>query len=681
MKMSYNSRSILFLVIIQIITLQGLFGQSSDFDTNAISLKIKEDHNWMMLASVNSLSENERQYLQPELEQLVVIYTLFPDFNWGNYGEWGDWSGYPNSERTPNLRREWGISYACGYDPVSKEGIPLSLHGMREQDGYEQAITIKTLFPRIVDLFKQGQHGNATRVIGAISHGIQDAATFPDFQALHRSSTFKWCNEIGIKGYNPIKLGETPDEAVNTIIERIRQMTKFVYKHVHDIRRAMKDNNWEQDKKLRVECANEAAKLVADLIHTSIILAGEKIPNINPFNINLVVNGDCEQGDFGEPSPKGWVAYWNDPKDRIGILDWEGRVERNQNLWRSGGRSLKMMWASKDGLEWRQTWDVAPIVQSGEYYKATAWAKTVDASGRNILVIEFYSANTDLISSKESPSIIGNTEWSKLEVQAQVPSGAVRMRVILRSLSNEGAVWFDDIELIRIKPGLSSNEPVSKPKPEVLMFQLSFEEGKGVAAIDSSIFKNGPNVLISDDAPFDLHTSDGYIGSALKFDGVDDFVECPAHRDIDVQCPKDAMTLSLWLYANDYRDAVIVCKEQYPLGEKTKGYRLELCKNGKLRFSIHTELGKVFCESSNSIPKRKWVQIIAIRTKDNMLKIYNDGEAGKIIHASGAFRPAAFSSSSDAPSHLYIGSDTGLNNFLSGKIDEFKLYNEVLENK
>lgn len=665
------------LISILVLGIQFSFGRLSDIVEHAIISKIPDDdHCWMMLSSIKALSEEERQYLQPELELLVVLFTKFPDHNWGNYGEWGGWSGYPNLERTPNLRREWGISSACGYNPVSREGIPLSLHGQRS--GFEQ--TIKILFPRIVALFKNGQHGNAVRVIGVISHGIQDAATFPDFQAVHRSSVYsKWINGIELNNYIPNNLGDSPDKAADKLIDKINQMIQFVDKQAQDIRCAMKNNNWELERQLRIECANEASKIVADLIHTSIILSGKKILSPTPFNINLVVNSDVEESDNGEPSPRGWVSHWNDPKDRIGILDWEGRVPRNQNLWRSGRRSLKMMWASENGLEWRQTWDVATMVKGGEYYKASAWAKTVDATGQNILVMEFYAANTDLISSNESNSIIGSTEWSQLEVQAQVPVEAVRMRVVLRSISNEGAVWFDDIEVMRIESELSNMEPVSEIKPEVLMFQLSFDEGKGVTAIDSSIFKNGPNVLISGDAPIDLHTPEGFIGSALKFDGVDDFVECPAFPDRDVHCPDGAMTLSLAMWADDYRDAVIVCKEQYPLGEQTRGYRLELCRNGKLRFTIHTELGKVYCESAKIISKNQWVQVIATRTKKNMLRIYVDNEQGEAVQAQGAFRPAFFSKSSDAPSHLYLGSDTGCSQFFSGKLDEFKVYSKVFE--
>ncbi len=668
-------KSISLIVISQIIMLPVLSAGTSGFNPDSISLKIHEDHNWMMLASVGVLSEKERQYLQPELEQLVVLYTIFPDHNWGNSGEWGGWSGYPNSKRTINLRREWGISAACGYNPVSKEGIHLSLHGVR--DGYEQ--TVRILYPRIIDLFKKGRHGDAIRVIGVISHGIQDAATFPDFPAVHASSTYKWCNKIDIKDYTPIKLGDSPDQVVDEIIKRLHQMTKFADKRAQDIRCALKVNNWDKDGQLRAEVANEASKIVADLIHTSIVLARERAISPNPFNINLVVNGDVEEPDSGEPSPKGWVSHWNNTKDRIGVLDWEGQVQHNQSNWRSGRRSLKMMWASNEGLEWRQTWDAGIMVQTGEYYKTSAWGRTFNATGRNILVTEFYAANTDLINSKESASIIGNTEWSNLEVKAQVPEGAVRMRVVLRSISNEGAVWFDDIEIMQIQPESASEGSITTIKPEVLMFQLNFDNEKGVRVKDSSIFKTGPNVLISDEALFDLHTSNGFIGSALYFDGVDDFVECRAFRDhANVQCPENAMTLSLFLWVNDYRDAVIVCKEQYPLSEQTNGYRLELTKKGRLRFTIHTELGGVYCESANRIPKNQWIQVIATRTNENLLRVYVDGEDGKAVQAHGAFRAAVGSKSIDAPSHLYLGSDTGCNSFFSGKIDEFKIFSEVL---
>ncbi|MEA1951785.1 MAG: hypothetical protein U9N87_10400, partial [Planctomycetota bacterium] len=165
------------------------------------------DHNWMMLATVEALSAADRRYLEPELELLITRYTTFPDENWANQGEWGGWSGFPDAGRTANDRREWGVSHACGFSPVSGQGRPLSLHA--PPGSYQAA---RVLFPRIVSLLKEGKHGDAMRVFGAMSHAIQDSATFPHMQALHRSADFRF-DQFGIPGYQPVELGDTPDAA------------------------------------------------------------------------------------------------------------------------------------------------------------------------------------------------------------------------------------------------------------------------------------------------------------------------------------------------------------------------------------------------------------------------------------------------------------------------------------
>ena len=660
-----------------ILTMLGIYTGSTDLQ--ALRSQIGDDHNWMMWASVSALSDEDREYLEPELELLIRHYCHFPDMNWSNYGEWGGWSGFPNSERTPDTRREWGISHACGYSPVSREGKALSLHGFPPAC----YTTVRELFPRVVELLSEGEHGDAVRVIGAVSHGIQDAATFPHIQAIHRASNFRY-SEIAIPGYAPVYLGDSVEKAAETLAKRTEEMIHFTEKAALGIREAMLLSDWERDEKLRVECCNEAAKVVADLIHTGIILAGERPQRKEyPVNVNLIVNGDVEESDFGEPSPAGWIAFWNDPKDRIGVLDWEGRVSRNRNLWRSGRRSLKIMWASREGLEWRQTWPASLWVTPGERYQASAWMKTVDATGQTAVVLEFYSRNTDLISTAESASVDGTREWSQLSVEAEVPEGAERMRVILRSCANEGASWFDDIELMRIDPGERSIGPLSihEPKSEERMMYLSFDEGKGTSIPDRSVFSgiNGPNLSASAGVPYDLHDPDGWIGSAIAFDGVDDFVECPAHMGMDVQCPEKALTLSLWLWVRDYRDAVLVCKEQYPGNGQPKGYRLMLKVHGRLQFTIHTDAGDAVAESAYRAPLGQWFHVAAVRAEDDHLNVYVDGKPGETIHSPGAFRMAQ--TIRGAPSSLYLGADTGVRDFFAGKIDEFLLFNRALSHE
>lgn len=671
----------MLILIFSLAAMLGAHAEPGESAANLQSLRsqIGGDHSWMMWATVSALSDNEREYLEPELELLIRHYCHFPDMNWGNYGEWGGWSGYPNSERSPDSRREWGISHACGYSPVSREGRPLQLHGFPPPC----YTAVKELFPRIVELFSKNKHGDAVRVIGTLSHGIQDAATFPHMQAIHRASGFSY-DKIAIPGYAPVKLGDSSEEAAEALAKRTEEMIHFGEKMALDIRDAMQRNDWQRDQELRVQCCSEAAKVVADLIHTAIILAGEKPERESyPIDTNLITNGNAAEADFGEPSPAGWVAFWNNPKDRIGVLDWEGRVPRNKNLWRSGRRSLKIMWAPEEGLEWRQTWPAALWVNPGEHYRASAWVKTVDATGQTVIALELYSRNTDLVNVVESTPIQGTQEWVQLSVTAEVPAGAERMRVILRSRLNEGAAWFDDIELVRVDPAARRTESASdqEPKHEDQMMYLSFDEGEGTSVPDRSVYSgiNGPNLAASAGVPYDLHISEGRVGSAVAFDGVDDFVECPAHIGMDVQCPEKAMTLSLWIWVKDYRDAVLVSKEQYPRDQQARGYRLALTEGGSLQFTVHTETGDAFTRSSGEVPLRQWVHAAAIRTEDNRLAVYVDGKEGNAVQSASAFRPAH--TSSGAPSSLYLGADTGVKSFFAGMIDEFVLLSRALSSE
>ena len=175
-------------------------------------------------------------------------------------------------------------------------------------------------------------------------------------------------------------------------------------------------------------------------------------PKPHPFGKSLIINGNVEGADFGEPAPEGWVAWRNDRKDRVGVCDWEGRVQRNQNLWRSGRRSLKLMWAPKRGLEWRQTWPAALFVEPGHRYRAAVWLKTVDATGKSGVALQFARRNAEAVTIVESKSVDGTSDWVQLAVEAAVPAGAERLRVILFSRENEGAVWCDDVELVRLDP-------------------------------------------------------------------------------------------------------------------------------------------------------------------------------------------------------------------------------------
>ena len=645
-------------------------------DLAALRSKIGGDHAWMMWASISALSPEVREYAEPELELLIRHYTHFPDSNWSNQGTWGGWSGFPDSQWYPNRRREWGISQACGWSPVSGQGKHLYLHG--PPGAYTG---VRVLLPQVVELLKQGRHGDAMRKFGAMSHAIQDSATFPHMQALHRVSRFRHSG-IGIPGYEPIQRADTPEAAADALAKRVEEMVHFTEALAPKIRDAMSKGDWERNSALRIQCCNEAAKIVADAFHTAAALAGPKPPRpAHPLDKNLIENGNVEQDDFGEPAPAGWVPWHNDPKDRLGRVEWEGVITRNQNLARSGRHSLKMMWAGERGLEWRQTWPASLFITPGERYRASAWVRTYKATGETRVVVEFASRAAQRVSQVGSAAVDGTHEWRQLLVEATAPPGAERLRVIVRSRQNEGAVWFDDVELARVDPAKSETQDVFAPPPaaEDRCLWLTFDEGQGTCPRDRSPYRglNGPNVLVSAGKPANLFVKNGRRGCAVALDGVDDFVECPASYIQDVQCPAEAMTLMLWVWADEHRDAVLVSKEQLIGQGQWRGYRVGMGADGNASLLVHTDAGDLKALSGAAIPLGQWAHVAAVRSGKNALTVYVNGKPGPTTQARGAFLPTQ--ALHGAPASLYIGAAGGARQFFKGKVEELLLLNRALD--
>jgi len=336
------------------------------------------------------------------------------------------------------------------------------------------------------------------------------------------------------------------------------------------------------------------------------------------------------------------------------------------------------MWAPKAGLEWRQTWPAALLVEPGQHYRASAWLKLVKATGNSGVALQFARRNAQPIATIESKPIDGTSDWVRVAVEGTVPPDAVRLRTILFSRANEGAVWFDDIELVRTKPQTApAKASRAKPKLEDLVLHFTFDEGKSTHVADHSVYRgvNGPNVCASAGVPTDLHVPDGRSGQAVGFDGIDDFVECPASYIQDVQCPKAAMTLSLWVCATDHRDATLVAKQRTHAGKQARGHRLILRKDGRVAFVTHTAKGDAIATSASPLPLGKWAHVAAVRTADHTLTIYVDGKPGAAVQCPAP--PAAGFRRGTSPG-LYIGADTGVRAFFAGKLDELQLRRRAL---
>lgn len=95
-------------------------------------------------------------------------------------------------------------------------------------------------------------------------------------------------------------------------------------------------------------------------------------------------------------------------------------------------------------------WDASPIpVDPGRKYKLTGWIKTKDATGRNVIAMNWYSGNQwTCLGSPSTQTIIGTQDWTKVTVEGITPRDAALVRVNLISENNTGTAWFDDISMV-----------------------------------------------------------------------------------------------------------------------------------------------------------------------------------------------------------------------------------------
>lgn len=642
-----------------------------------IEKKIGGDHQWMTYAAVKSLSLEEQEFLEPEKELLITTYCEFPDLNWLLYGEWGGWSGFPNEPRTPDYRREWNVSYYYGWDPGTDKGIKIMLHA--PPDAYK-ACRIYT--NKAWESFDNGNLADGIRFLGVLSHYIEDCATFAHMQALHRGAEFDF-KSIIIDSYKPNLLGRTKKEAVEGIVKRLRILVRYIEEMSIPLRKAIKDNNQKEYNSIHLEGAQEGARVLADTLHTIISLAGRK-PKIkrSPCAINLINNPSFEFDD-GSGYPDNWVIVYKDLYDKVGRAEYEGLFTRRPRLTHGGKHSAKLMWTSKEGMEWIQRWPSALSVKKREVYKCSGWIRTQDAKGETYIGACLYRRNNEEIATFKSKSLCGTCDWQKVSFIFRIPEGAEKIRVACLSKGNNGAAWFDDIELIKIKKRENIKKTLTK---DISLLKLDFNEEKlrefyrtstavmGANILDSSHYYelNAPIISCSGNKISDLHLNDidGF-DYVLRFDGKDDFVEVPYYIGQDILNPEKDVTIALWVFIEEYKDAYIICKETKGKSNYS-GYRIDTTKEGYIRFIVsNNEADTHFCRAK--FKKNRWMHVAAILGKDGLQRIYLDGKL-----MDGKKNEVEIAGCHKKSFNLYIGSNYGVNDFLKGMIAKVRIYGTVL---
>ncbi|BCJ46968.1 hypothetical protein GCM10010168_35120 [Actinoplanes ianthinogenes] len=170
----------------------------------------------------------------------------------------------------------------------------------------------------------------------------------------------------------------------------------------------------------------------------------------------------------GTPKPAAAVvrAAWSGIDTAADVLDLSFEADPADSPWRDnlpgygvaeptdeiahdGVRSVRFSGTGRDrrGLPSLRISPITPI-QSGQFWRATAWARGEDATGTTEIALSWFDAEGHWIGQDVSDRLPGGTtDWTRLSVIGVAPPGAAGLQLHLKSGDNAGTVWYDDVTL------------------------------------------------------------------------------------------------------------------------------------------------------------------------------------------------------------------------------------------
>lgn len=429
------------------------------------------EHSQITAEAVRFMPADVAAVIAPEAGALMHIHCEFPDQNWPAYGKWGDGNAEPYLPRFADTRREWDISFYCGWNPITREGTSYP-HGTPK--AYE---AVPTYFLRAVEALRAGQMEEAMRILGVAMHYIEDSAAFGHLQGVHRGLHWDTRKPLQSPDYRPQNLGGTPEAAAQKLVERMKDMVEATEKAVDpvfakadmpltEVKRltqldpvpkevlraailAKHEFPADMDKATRA-CATAAVQICADMLLTALSFAPNPFPQPKPnaTGVNLVFNPSFEKA--GDENAEGWCIGWLDLNDKTGRAEWYRAGAHWDKPVKHGTRSAMVLWAPEKGIEWRQTWRNALRVNPGEVYRASAWVKSRTEKGRSHLTLELNDTNYHAIAQPISNEVEGKGDWTELKLEITIPPDVRWLRVILHS-NADGAAWFDEVNVERVR--------------------------------------------------------------------------------------------------------------------------------------------------------------------------------------------------------------------------------------
>ncbi|MFZ2643821.1 MAG: hypothetical protein WA117_22705 [Verrucomicrobiia bacterium] len=142
----------------------------------------------------------------------------------------------------------------------------------------EVAATYAPYFHRALQALRTETPPNAARWIGSLIHYIEDSGApchaKPIKGEMHKRLE-NWLNgkDITIAGYEPQLLGKDDASALRGLQERAKRLVAYSKERAENIYAKVEALQQREDQPVILECANESARAVADLLHTLFTLA------------------------------------------------------------------------------------------------------------------------------------------------------------------------------------------------------------------------------------------------------------------------------------------------------------------------------------------------------------------------------------------------------------------------
>ncbi|MEA3309018.1 MAG: LamG domain-containing protein [Chloroflexota bacterium] len=194
-----------------------------------------------------------------------------------------------------------------------------------------------------------------------------------------------------------------------------------------------------------------------------------------------------------------------------------------------------------------------------------------------------------------------------------------------------------------------------KPSGSTPISYWPLDENSGVLAHD--------NVDGNDAAIHNASWITGALGSALHFNGVDEYAEAPDASNLDIT---DELTLMAWVSTEDFKTAKILQKgdwDGYGLGlDIWRGWKVHVTTADGEKHSLRWQ--------QDNRPQRNTWYHLALTYDGNQLKLYINGALNNSAAVTGMLKTTGRTAS--------LGSDAGAQKFFHGIIDEAYLYDQAL---